>query len=114
MKPNLEYSNRDSAIIMKTLKTITATILIAAFAAAPLATFAGPTKDEKAKKPYPLETCIVSGEKLGEGSMKPFVFTHEGQEVKLCCKSCQKKFNADPAKYMKKIQEAQAKAKAKS
>lgn len=99
---------------MKSLKTITATILIAAFAAAPLAAFAGPKPEDKGKKPYPLDTCIVSGEKLGEGSMKPFVFTHEGQEVKLCCKSCKKKFDAEPAKYVKKIQEAQAKAKAKS
>jgi hypothetical protein len=99
---------------MKTLKTITATILIAAFAAVPLASFAGPKKDEKSKKPYPLDTCIVSGEKLEKDGMKTFTFSHEGQEIKLCCKSCLKKFNAEPAKYMKKMQEAQAKAKAKS
>lgn len=96
---------------MKTLKTITAAVLIAAFATAPLASFAADTKDGKAK-PYPLETCIVSGEKLG-GMGKEYVFTHEGQEVKLCCKSCLKDFKKDPAKYMKKIREAEAKAKSK-
>jgi len=96
---------------MKTIKTIAATVLIAAFAAAPLTTFAAEKKDEKAK-PYPLQTCVVSGEKLG-GMGKEYVFTHEGQEIKLCCKSCLKDFKKDPAKYMKKIQEAEAKAKDK-
>jgi predicted lipoprotein with Yx(FWY)xxD motif len=98
---------------MKTLKTITATVLIAAFAAAPLAVFASDKKDDKGKKPYPLETCVVSGEKFGEGGMKTYTFVHEGQEVKLCCKSCLKDFKKDPPKYIKKIQEAEAKAKKK-
>jgi YHS domain-containing protein len=97
---------------MKTIKTITATVLIAAFAAAPLAAFAAEKKDDTSKKPYPLETCVVSGEKL-DGMGKEFVFTYEGQEIKLCCKSCLKDFKKDPAKYMKKIQEAEAKAKDK-
>ena len=71
-------------------------------------------EDKKAAaKPYPLDTCIVSDEKLGaDASMKPFVFTHEGQEIKLCCKSCQKDFKKDTAKYLKKIKDAEA-AKAK-
>mgnify|MGYP002365633396 CR=1 FL=1 len=66
-------------------------------------------KDAKAK-PYTLEKCIVSDEKLGEMG-KPFVFVHEGQEIKLCCKSCQKDFKKDPAKYLKKLKDAEAKAK---
>lgn len=63
-----------------------------------------PGKEEKKDtvKPYKLDTCIVSDEKLGEMG-KPFVFTDEGQEIKLCCKSCKKKFDKDPAKYLKKI-----------
>jgi hypothetical protein len=97
---------------MKTLKTLTATVLIAAFAAAPLAGYAADTKDEKAK-PYPMDTCVVSGEKLGAGDMKTYTFVHEGQEVKLCCKSCLKDFKKDPAKYLKKIEDAKAKAKDK-
>lgn len=56
-------------------------------------------------KPYPLETCLVSDEKLGEMG-KPFAFTYEGQEIKLCCKSCQKDFKKDPAKYVKKLANA--------
>lgn len=98
---------------MKALKTITATVLIAAFVATPLAGFAAEKKDNKGKQPYPLETCVVSGEKFGTGGMKTYTFVHEGQEVKLCCKSCLKDFKKDPAKYIKKIKEAEAKAKDK-
>jgi hypothetical protein len=35
----------------------------------------------------------------------------DGQEVKLCCKSCLKDFNKDKAKHMAKIAEAQKKSK---
>jgi len=94
---------------MKTLKTPIAIVLIASLAAAPLAGFAAEKKDPKVKS-YPLTTCVVSGEKLGEGGMKPYTFVHEGQEVKLCCKSCLKDFKKDPAKYLKKIEAARAKA----
>ena len=55
-------------------------------------------------KAYPLETCIVSGEKLGEMG-KPVVFEYKGQEIKLCCKSCRKKFDKDPAKFLKQMEE---------
>lgn len=53
-------------------------------------------------KPYPLDTCAVSDEKL-DSMGSPFVFTHEGQEIKLCCKSCKKDFDADPRKYLTKL-----------
>lgn len=51
---------------------------------------------------YPLDTCVVSGEKLGSMG-KPFVLTYEGQEVRLCCKSCQSHFQEDPSKYLAKL-----------
>ncbi|MDP3849386.1 MAG: hypothetical protein Q8Q59_02700 [Luteolibacter sp.] len=54
-------------------------------------------------KPYPLDTCIVSDEKLGEMG-KPVVFVHQGREIKLCCKDCRKDFDKDPAKYLKKLE----------
>lgn len=60
-------------------------------------------------KPYPLTTCIISGDKLGEMG-KPVVLVVDGQEVKFCCKDCVKDFNKDPKKYLKEIAE---KAKAK-
>lgn len=56
-------------------------------------------------KPYPLDKCLVSGEKLGARG-KPYVFTHEGQEIKLCCQDCLKDFKKEPAKYLKKIEDA--------
>ncbi len=54
-------------------------------------------------KPYPLKTCIVADEAL-DSMGKPFVFVHEGQEIKMCCKSCKKDFDKDPKKFLKKLE----------
>ena len=59
-----------------------------------------------------LTTCPVSGDKLGEMG-DAFVFTYQGQEVKLCCKSCKKKFDKDPEKYMAMIRAADKKTEQK-
>lgn len=93
---------------MKLTNPIKATLLGFSLVLALLALVATSARAEDKKdaaKPYPLEKCIVSDEKLGEMG-KPFVFTHEGQEIKLCCKSCQKDFKKDPAKYLKKLESA--------
>ncbi len=50
-------------------------------------------------KPWPLPTCPVSNETLGEMG-PPVVFVFDGQQVKLCCKSCKPKFDKEPAKYL--------------
>jgi YHS domain-containing protein len=55
-----------------------------------------------AAKPYPLTTCLVTGEKLGSMGT-PVVKVYDGQEVKFCCKSCVKKFEAAKTKYLKKL-----------
>ncbi|MFN3409898.1 MAG: hypothetical protein ACK45B_12930 [Limisphaerales bacterium] len=69
---------------------------------------AAPLADNAAvAKAYPLPTCIVSDEKLGEMG-EPFVFVHQGQEIKLCCKSCKKKFDKAPETYLKKLAQAPA------
>ena len=65
----------------------------------------GPAKP----KPYPLKTCVVSDEPLGGDHGEPYVFVHQGREIKLCCKPCQKDFNKEPAKYIKKIEAAEKK-----
>jgi len=70
----------------------------------------GEGKTEKPKL-YPLKTCVVSGEKLDGDMGKPHVFTYQGREIKLCCKSCLKAFNKEPAKYVKKLEEAEKTAK---
>ncbi|MGJ8677521.1 MAG: YHS domain-containing protein [Akkermansiaceae bacterium] len=61
---------------------------------------------EKAKgKPYPLDYCIVSDEKLGEMG-DAIVMTYKGQELKFCCKPCVKDFKEDPEKYLKLLEKA--------
>ena len=66
------------------------------------------TAEDKKTPPIPdkLTTCPVSGDKLGGDMGKPFVFEYKGREVKLCCKDCKADFDKDPAKFMKKIVEA--------
>jgi hypothetical protein len=68
---------------------------------------AKPTGDQNVK-PYPLKTCLVSGEELGKMG-KPARIVHEGQEILLCCDGCKKDFRKDTARFMKKIEEAQKK-----
>jgi YHS domain-containing protein len=56
-----------------------------------------------------LKTCPVSGEKLGGDMGGPYVFSYQGQEVKLCCRSCKKDFDKSPDKYLKLIRAADKK-----
>ncbi|MAW60603.1 MAG: hypothetical protein CMJ94_07185 [Planctomycetes bacterium] len=74
-------------------------------------------KEEQAKPaafvgdPYLLETCLVSGKKLGSMG-KPIDVEVEGRAMKLCCKGCIKKLKAEPKKYLdaldRQIMEQQA------
>ncbi|MEK7684118.1 MAG: TRASH domain-containing protein [Verrucomicrobiota bacterium] len=99
---------------MKILRKLTATLLATVVLTAPIAGFAAEKKAGKnapKPKPYTLNTCAVSDEKLGGDMGEPYVFTHEGREIKLCCKSCLKDFKKAPAKFIKKIEEAEKKAK---
>jgi len=52
--------------------------------------------------PYPLTTCIVSDDKLGEMG-KPISIDYKGQQVSFCCKSCIGEFEKAPAKYLAKL-----------
>ncbi|HEU0011755.1 MAG TPA: hypothetical protein VFT34_18205 [Verrucomicrobiae bacterium] len=85
------------------MKHLLTAALLAALAVGTLSVSAA-DKDKK-PRPYPLDKCVVTDEKLGEHG-KPYVFTHEGQEIKMCCKDCLKDFKKEPAKYLKKIEEA--------
>ena len=93
---------------MKFTRHLSAAVLTFSFLALPLAGIAG---DQV--KPYKLDKCMVSDEKLGEMG-KPFVFEYKGQEIKLCCKNCKKDFDKDPAKYLKKMAEEEKKAAEKN
>ena len=62
---------------------------------------------------YPLDTCVVSGDKLKGEMGGPIDYIHKeaGQPdrlVRFCCKDCVKDFKKDPAKYLKKIDDALA------
>ena len=56
----------------------------------------------EANPPYPLTTCVVSDEKLGEMG-PPVSLNYQGTEVRFCCNGCVKKFNADPSKNLAKL-----------
>ena len=63
-------------------------------------------KDEDAKKrigdPYTLNTCPVSGEKLGSMGDTPIIL-HEGREIRLCCGGCEKKFAENAEAMLQEI-----------
>ena len=91
-------------------------LIIAAFTSAPfiLASCDGKKADDvngnaetSAAKPYPLDVCIVSGEKLGSMG-DPHVFVYQGQEIKMCCDRCMPKFNKNPGNYLAKLKQGKS------
>lgn len=105
---------------MRFFKSVLSAVALAGALALPIAASADDAGAAK-PKPYTLSTCIVSGDKLGGDMGKPYVYIYKnkkvkgdpGREIKFCCKSCLKDFNKDPEGYIKKIDEAEAKAAAK-
>lgn len=61
--------------------------------------------------PYPLKVCLITGEKLGTDGMSVYTITNKNQEIKFCCKGCEKTFAKNPEKYLKKLKEEVAKLK---
>jgi len=53
-------------------------------------------------KPYTSDKCIVTDNKLGSMG-DPVTKVYNGQEVKFCCAPCVKKFDANPEKYLSKL-----------
>ena len=62
---------------------------------------------------YPLETCAVSGQKLGSMG-DPINLVHGTRLVRLCCAGCKKSFAKTPDKYMAKVDAALIAAQKKS
>jgi Uncharacterized conserved protein len=57
----------------------------------------------KVEKSKPVNTvCPVSGEQIENDKV---TVAYEGKTYALCCKSCLKKFQKDPAKYIGKLSE---------
>jgi hypothetical protein len=81
-------------------RSLLAALLVAAAACT------GPRKAETGSelRPYPYDTCVVMDHaKLGSMG-DPITRVYEGQEVKFCCAPCVEEFEADPAKYMARLQ----------
>ena len=67
------------------------------------------TKNKPTIKPYPLKTCVVSGDKLGDmGDIH--VIQYKGRDVRFCCPDCEKDFRKAPKKYLDKLDAAEAAA----
>ena len=70
---------------------------------------------EKARASYPMKTCLVSDEALGNmGEAMGYVHKEAGKPdrvVFFCCDGCVDDFKKEPAKFLAKLDEA-AKAKA--
>ena len=96
---------------MKKLKFFAAIALFAVSLTVPFVVRADDTNSPSTStnavvKPYPLDTCVYDGMKLGSMG-DPYVFVYQGQEIKLCCAGCKSRFLADPDTYMKKIKDAE-------
>ena len=88
---------------MKSIKlsfVIVATLLLASFSSV--------RADSSIPKSYPLTKCPVSDDKLGEHG-KAVKVTYKGTDVYLCCTSCKKDFDKNPAKYVKMVKDASRK-----
>ncbi len=87
---------------------------LAALAGAAM-TAAPRTADTYSGDPYPLDTCAVSGEKLGADAVTTVLSgmkdkNLDGTQVKFCCAKCEASFKADPSKYLEKVDAAIVKA----
>jgi YHS domain-containing protein len=54
---------------------------------------------------YPLKTCVVSGEALGEMGA-PLDVLYRNRLVRLCCKGCKKDFKKNPSALIAKVEKA--------
>jgi hypothetical protein len=64
----------------------------------------------KARAEYPMKTCLVSDEPLGSmGEAVAYVHKSAGKPdrvIFVCCEGCIDDFKADPAKFLKKVDDA--------
>jgi YHS domain-containing protein len=69
---------------------------------------------EKELPDYPIETCVVMGQKFGTGKKAPIEHVHDNHLVRFCCQQCVETFEKDPEKYLKKLDEARQKRAAEA
>lgn len=63
---------------------------------------------------YPLEICVVSGEKLGGEMGEPANYLYGNRLVRFCCMSCSTGFEKEPTRYVAKLDQAAIAAQLKS
>lgn len=96
---------------------LTSALLAIASAAAPEA---APARTQAmVGDPYPLDTCIVSGEKLGADAKVTVLADQKdplqnGRQMKFCCTKCEAAFAAEPAKYIRDLDAKIVAAQSKS
>jgi YHS domain-containing protein len=95
---------------MKTIKCLLVSVVLVLVASAGVLSIRADDTKAAKPKPYPLDTCLVCGMKLGDMG-KPYVFVYKGQEIKVCDKSEKADFDKAPAKYLKELAKAKAKLK---
>lgn len=59
----------------------------------------GPSARSGGIKPYPLDTCLVTGTSLGSMG-DPYVKVYGNQEIKFCCEPCVDEFEENQAKFL--------------
>ena len=80
-----------------------ATVLFLALTLTACASTGGPaTAPSGSVKPYPLDTCLVTGTKLGSMG-DPYVKVYGDQEIKFCCEPCVAEFEKDPDRFSKML-----------
>lgn len=94
-----------------TLRRILALCAVSSLACwAPAADKPAPPPAEKPADSYPLKTCVVSGEPLGSmGESIIYVHREAGKpdrQVRFCCEGCIEDFKGDPARFLKKLDDA--------
>ncbi len=108
-KPTDKIKNQN---MKNTLLKIAALVLLAGAPAPARAdgTNAPGSSTNAAIKPYPLNYCLVSGDKIGGDMGKPIMTNYMGQQIIFCCSDCPADFAKSPQKYMKKLATAEKKA----
>ena len=108
--------------ILITMKLFASTLFLSAALLAGVAPVFGQASPEKKAPPaeseviakaranYPLKTCLVSDEPLGSmGDAVAYVHKAAGKPdrvIFVCCEGCIDDFKVDPAKFLKKVDDA--------
>lgn len=91
------------------MKTFTQALAFALLAGATTILFVGCASDGHdpqtqsngmVAKPYARSICLTD-QAFKHG--KPYTFVYDGQEIKLCCKSCPADFKKNPARYLARL-----------